>query len=65
MNKQNGNRLIDRENRLMDARGEGIWGLGEEDKGIKKKRFWSKIEKKRNEMAWSTYNSSSTTLQTP
>lgn len=30
----------------MDARGEGVWGLGEKDKGIKKKRFWSKIEKK-------------------
>ena len=35
MNKQNRNRLIVTENRLMVARGEGIWGLGEPGDGIK------------------------------
>ena len=34
MNKQNRNRLIDRENRLMVARGEGVGVLGEKSKGI-------------------------------
>ena len=36
MNKQNRNRLIDSENRLMDARGEVGWGIGEKNKAIKK-----------------------------
>ena len=36
MNKQNRNRLIDTENRLMVARGEWCWGLGEKSKGIEK-----------------------------
>ena len=36
MNKQNRNRLIDTENRLMVARGEGHRGLDEKGEGIEK-----------------------------
>ena len=36
MNKQNRNRLTDTENRPVVARGEGIWGLGENGEGIGK-----------------------------
>ena len=36
MNKQNRNRLIDTENRLMDARWEGGGKLGAKAEGIKK-----------------------------
>ena len=36
INKQNGNRVIDAENRLMVARGERFGGLGEKGEGIKK-----------------------------
>ena len=36
MNKQNGNRLTDKEIRLVVARGDRSWGLGEKGEGIKK-----------------------------
>ena len=36
MNKQNRNRVIDAENKLMVARGEGGGRLGEKGEGIKK-----------------------------
>ena len=39
MNKQNGNRLIDTENRLKVAREEVIGGLGEKGEGIEKYRL--------------------------
>ena len=39
MNKQNWNRLIDTENGLMVARGEGVWGTGEKGEEIKKHRL--------------------------
>ena len=35
MNTQNRNRLIDTENRLMVARGDPGWGLGEKVKGLR------------------------------
>ena len=35
-NKQNRNRLIDTEDKLTVARGEGVGELGEKDEGIKK-----------------------------
>ena len=43
MNIQNRNRLIDTKNRLMTARGEGLWvaWLSEKDEGIKKHYFGS------------------------
>ena len=37
INKQNRNRLIDKENRLTAVRGEGVRGLSEKGEGIKKK----------------------------
>ena len=37
-NKQNRNRLANTENRLMVARGERGWGLGEKGEGIEKYR---------------------------
>ena len=35
INEQTRNRLIDTENKLMVARGEGVGGLGEKCEGIK------------------------------
>ena len=37
--RQNRTRLIDRENRLMVARGEGLWKLGEKGEGVEKYRM--------------------------
>lgn len=37
--KQKKKTLIDTESRLIDVRGEGIWGLGEKYKGIKQYRM--------------------------
>ena len=39
MNKQNWNRLVDTENRLMVARGQGDWGICRKGEGIKKYKF--------------------------
>ena len=39
MKKQNRNRLIGTENRLMVARGEGVGGLGGKGEGIEKYRL--------------------------
>lgn len=38
MNKQNGKRLIDTESRLVVAKGEGGWRVGEIGGGVKKKK---------------------------
>ena len=36
--KQNGNRRVDTESRLVVATGDGAWGLGEKGEGIEKYR---------------------------
>lgn len=39
MNKQNGKRLIDTQNKMMVASREGVWGAGEKEEGVKKNKL--------------------------
>ena len=42
-NEQNRNRVVDTENKLMVARQEGVWGLGEKVKGLRTTDWCHKV----------------------